>query len=225
MGSEEPIGQDRIIGYMPISRASRRRRSEKRKEDRSDLSLAGRLFFPDRTVEDVCQIVDLSPSGACLKSTASAPIGTRLVLYADAFGRYEGCVVWRDRTLLGMEFRCSQARRTRTAEQIASFLADGGKFGLDVRRTARFRQTPSLHEIVTSQGEHIPCNVINIALGGAELKSSFCPEIGEVVSFGECSGRVIRHTSVGFVVEFSTTASAGTSDTPTSSGRPSTSPS
>jgi hypothetical protein len=194
-----------------------RRRSEKRKEDRSRLRLAGRLYFPDRASEDVCQIIDLSSSGACLKSTASAPIGTRLVLYADAFGRYEGFVVWRDRAILGMAFRCSQARRARTAEQITSFLANGGKLGSDLRRTGRFRQTPNLHEIVTSQGQHVACEVVNIALGGAALKSSYRPEIGEVVSFGECSGRVIRHSSGGFVVEFSTTVS-GYSGTPTSRG-------
>jgi hypothetical protein len=205
---------------MPISPATRGNRgyNEKRREDRSRLTLAGRLYFPDRALEDVCQIVDFSPSGACLKSTASAPVGTRLVLYADAFGRYEGFVAWRHRTVLGMEFRCSKARRTRTAEQLTSFIASGGKLGQDLRRTARLRQSPNLREIVTSQGEHVACEVVNIALGGAALKSSIRPEIGEVVHFGDCSGRVIRHSSVGFVVEFSTTISASSSGAPTAPG-------
>lgn len=203
---------------MSLSPASRGKRShsEKRKEDRSRLALAGRLYFPDRTVEDVCQIIDFSPSGACLKSTASAPIGTRLVLYADPFGRYEGLVVWRDRTTLGMEFRCSESRRVRTAEQLMSFIANGGKLGAELRRSTRFRQAPNLREIVTSRGQHVPCEVVNIALGGAALKSSFRPEIGELVHFGDCSGRVIRHSSVGFVVEFSTTISGVSSVAATS---------
>jgi hypothetical protein len=180
-----------------------RRVSEKRKECRSHLSLAGRLFFPDRNVEDVCQIVDLSPSGARLKSSASSPIGTRVVLYIEEFGRYEGSVVWRDRTLLGLQFRCTESRRARTSEQIAVFLANGGKRDSDLRRTARFREMPDLHEVVTSRGQRLPCEVIDIALGGAALKSSFRPEIGETVQFGECSARVIRHSPDGFVVEFS----------------------
>jgi hypothetical protein len=184
-----------------------RKVGEKRKESRSQLSLTGRLFFPDRNVEDICQIVDFSPSGARLKSSASSPVGAQIVLYMEEFGRYEGLVVWRDRTLLGMQFRCSESRRARTSEQLAIFLANGGKRGLDLRRSARIHEMPNLSEVVTSRGEHLPCEVIDIALGGAALRSSIRPEIGEMVQFGECTARVIRHSPNGFVVEFFTLSS------------------
>jgi hypothetical protein len=95
----------------------------RRKEDRERLTLSGRILFPDHNLEDACKVVDFSPSGACLKSTASVPVGSRVVLYADGFGRYEGSVVWRDQTTLRLEFHCSEARRARTAEQLAAFLA------------------------------------------------------------------------------------------------------
>jgi len=189
---------------MPLPRAIRGPSPrEKRKEGRSPLTLGGKLFFPDRNQEDTCQILDFSPSGACLKSAASAPIGTRVVLYADGFGRYEGGVVWRDRTMFGVQFRCSQSRRSHTAEQLAVFLANGGKLSHGLRRTVRLHEPPDLHQIVTSRGERMPCELIDIALGGAALKSSYRPDIGELVRFGECTGRVMRHCTDGFVVEFS----------------------
>lgn len=190
---------------MALSRSAKkgpRTGSEKRKEGRSPLTLTGRLYFPDRNLEEVCRIFDLSPSGAGLKSAASAPIGTRVVLYAEEFGRFEGVVVWRNRTMLGLEFRGTEKQRIRTAEQLAIFLANGGKFGLGFRRTARYGEVPDLREIVTSSGEHIPCEVKDIALGGAALKSAGRPAIGEIVRFGETSGRVLRHLPDGFVVTF-----------------------
>lgn len=189
---------------MPLSRATRGRSPrEKRKEGRSPLTLGGQLFFPERNQEDSCQIIDFSPSGACLKSAALAPIGTRVVLYVDGFGRYEGSVVWRNRTMFGVQFRCSPSRRSRTAEQLAVFLANGGKQSIGLRRTLRFHEPPDLHQIVTSRGERMPCELIDIALGGAALKSSYRAEIGELIRFGECTGRVMRHCTDGFVVEFS----------------------
>jgi hypothetical protein len=95
----------------------------RRKDDRVRLTLSARIFFPDHNLEDVCKLVDLSPSGACLKSTVSAPVGSRIVLYADGFGRYEASVVWRDESTLRLEFHCTEARRARTAEQLAAFHA------------------------------------------------------------------------------------------------------
>jgi hypothetical protein len=125
------------------------------------------------------------------------------VLYVEGFGSYEGTVVRRSRTILGMEFRCSEARRARTAEQLIAFIANGGKAGSGLRSTARIRLTPDLHEIITARGEHVQCEVVDIALGGVALKSSFRPEIGEIVHFGECRGKVLRLSPDGFVVEFS----------------------
>ena len=69
---------------------------------------------------------------------------------------------------------------------------------------------PNLQQIVTSSGERLPCELIDIALGGAALKSSYRPEIGELVRFGECTARVMRHCTDGFVVEFSPVNNAGT---------------
>lgn len=192
---------------MPLSPRTRKARTqtEKRREarSRSRVPLTGRLYFPDRKIEEACEILDLSPSGAGLKTSASAPIGTRAVLYLDGFGTYEGTVVRRNRTELGMEFRCSEARRARTAEQIIAFLANGSRVSSGVRSTARVSRAHALHELVTLRGEHVHCEIVDIALGGVALKSSYRPMIGEIVRFGELSGKVLRLSSDGFVVGFS----------------------
>ena len=176
--------------------------TEKRKQKRTSLELRGKLFVPQRGVEEDCRILDLSPDGAGVKSSISAPIGTKLVLYADGFGRFEGTVIMRDRTRLGVQFQSGSAKRARTAEQILEYVINGTTTRAPLRTTMRAREFPMLHEFVLADGRHASCKVIDIALGGASLETETRPDIGEVVNFGSAAAHVVRHTELGIAVQF-----------------------
>lgn len=175
---------------------------EKRKERRTGLSLKGKLFIPARGCEDSCTILDFSSDGAGVKCASSAPIGTQVVLYVECFGRFEGTVVQRDRVRLGVEFQSSRVKRERTREQLAEFVEHGISGAAKPRRAIRVKEVPSLQYFVGVDGRKVSCEVVDIALGGASLRTSRRPRLGEILAFGETAGRVVRHTDDGFAVEF-----------------------
>ena len=176
--------------------------SEKRKQRRQRIELNGVLFVPGRVSDDRCQVVDLSPGGAGIKCATFAPAGTRIVLYLDGFGRIDGTVKRRDRTYLAIEFQCSDAKRARIADQLSAFIANGMTAPVRLRHTLRVTRIPDMQEITTSAGAKLTCKVVDIALGGASLKTELRPEVGETVLFGEARARVVRHTDVGIAIDF-----------------------
>jgi hypothetical protein len=176
--------------------------TEKRKQKRSRVELKGVLFVPGRASEDRCQVVDLSPCGAGLKCAAFAPAGTKIVLYLDGFGRIDGTVKRRDRTYLAVEFQCSDSKQARIAEQLSAFVANGMTTPIPLRKTLRLTRMPDMQEIVTSEGVRLTCKVMDIALGGASLRTEARPGVGETIYFGETQARVVRHTDVGIAIEF-----------------------
>ncbi len=177
-------------------------RTEKRKRKRWSLSLPGRLFVPGTQVEGDCVVIDFSADGAGLKSACSAALGAHVVLYVDGFGRYEGRVVQRDRLRLGVEFAYSDAKRARIVGQIASFVQTGKVTPTDLRKAGRTRKTESLHSFRLASGRTVPCEIADVALTGASLKTHTRPPVGEEILFGGMSAIIVRHTETGVAVKF-----------------------
>jgi len=186
----------------PRHTARRSGRQEKRKQGRTPLGLKGKLFIPETAAEDECRVVDFSPDGAGVISAISAPIGTKLVLYVGGFGRFEGTVVARDRMRLGLQFQSGTVKRTRTAEQLLEYVVSGTTSAVPLRHTLRASSIPQLQDFAFADGRHGSCEVADIALGGALLKTQDRPDIGEILSFGGANARVVRHTDEGIAVQF-----------------------
>jgi signal transduction histidine kinase len=188
-----------------VAAARSRRRNlaiEKRRQPRAELGLKGRLFVPERDSEADCLVLDFSPDGAGLKCSASAPVGTRVVLYVPCFGRFEGKVVRRDRVRLGIEFQSSKVKRERTLEQLAEFVSYGGTVQEPARRKFRSKEIPSLKHFIAEDGTRVDCEILDIGLAGASFRTEARPAIGATLAFGETAGRVVRHTKNGIAVEF-----------------------
>jgi len=187
-----------------VSRHTARRagRIEKRKQGRTALGLKGKLFIPESATEDDCRVVDFSPDGAGVVSAISAPIGTKLVLYVDGFGRFEGTVVARDRMRLGLQFQSGSVKRTRTAEQLLEYVVSGTTGAVPLRHTLRASSMPQLQDFAFADGRRGSCEVADIALGGALLRTEDRPAIGEILSFGGATARVVRHTDEGIAIQF-----------------------
>ena len=175
---------------------------ERRGQKRIGLRLAGKLFAPDRGWEEDCAILDFSPDGAGLRCGASAPVGTRVVLYIECLGRFEGKVVQRNRLRLGVEFRSSKTKRERTRRLLADFLLSGGSTQGRTRTSSRTSHMPAFAHFVTEDGAKADCQVLDIGLSGASFRTEARPAIGDTILFGETAARVARHTDEGIAVEF-----------------------
>jgi signal transduction histidine kinase len=178
------------------------RRPEKRRERRTSLRLNGKLFSPDRGWEEDCTILDFSADGAGLRCRASAPIGTRVVLYIACFGRFEGKVVQRHRLRLGIEFQSSKSKRERTRQQLADYFMNGSPTQGRARTAMREDNVPAFAHFVAEDGTKSDCEVLDIGLSGARFRTEARPAIGNTIAFGETAARVAHHTHDGIAVEF-----------------------
>jgi hypothetical protein len=176
-------------------------RAERRRFRRVRIDLPGRLFVPGLSREETCKVVDLSPGGASVECEFQPDPNTQVVLYIEAFGRFEGTVVEREGVGFGVRFAGTQLKREKTAEQLTLFL---NKALVDGSAMRRHERTPSkgLTQFTRADGSVIKCEVLDLSPGGVSLKTPLRPEIGEFVLIGKLAGRVARHHENGIGIEF-----------------------
>ncbi|HTT82641.1 MAG TPA: ATP-binding protein [Rhizomicrobium sp.] len=196
-----------VLGVVAVCRMSAHKLlpvhgQERRRQARAGIRLKGRLFAPDRGWEEDCTVLDFSADGAGLRCGASAPVGVRVVLYIECFGRFEGRVVQRNRLRLGVEFKSSKAKRERTRQQLADFIAHGGSAQRAMRTGLRAGDMDSFAHFISEDGTKADCEVMDIGLSGALFRTESCPPIGDTIVFGETAARVIGHVPEGIAVEF-----------------------
>jgi PilZ domain len=180
-------------------------KAERRRYVRVPVNLAGRLFVPGDGSETRCRVVDMSPGGAQIVSDITRPSGTQVILYIDGFGRFEGEVARPEQDRFSVRFHCSPLKRERVAEQLTVLINRGAVDETAQRRHERLTNSSFAH-FTRSNGENIPCQVLDLSLTGVELKAGTKPRIGEVVMIGQMSGRVVRHHPSGIAVEFTSAA-------------------
>jgi len=181
-------------------------KKDRRSNERPSVGVKGRIFFPDRQYDEDCIVVDLSPDGAGLRATFSAATGERLILYVDGLGRFEGKIIWRDRLRIGVQFKCSETKRARVADLIAAYLEFGSVSATAVRETSRVRGRAALHSFTRASGEKLACEIVDMALSGASLRTDERPDVGETILFGRTIALVVRHTACGIAVTFTGTS-------------------
>lgn len=174
--------------------------AERRKHMRLEVDLPGKFFIPAEQREEPCRIVDLSPTGARVASESVPANGAQLVLYIDEFGRFECDVARTEWGHFGVVFRCSALKQARLAEQL-EIIAKQGPQPAPLRRHER-RASGELSQFTRSNGETVHCEVLDLSLSGLSLKTNSKPPVGEVITIGQVSGRVVRHHETGIAVEF-----------------------
>ena len=178
-----------------------RARGERRRFRRIPVDIAGRLFTPGDGQEARCTVVDLSPGGAAIICDICPPQGTQVILYVDGFGRFEGAVTRRDGEGFGVRFACTNSKRERTAEQLTLFL---NKTLVDHGALRRRELAPQkgFDKFTMANGQIVPCEVMDIAVGGCSLKTEVKPMLGEYVLIAQKAGRVTGHHEKGVAIEF-----------------------
>jgi hypothetical protein len=177
-------------------------KKDKRARTRALVGVKGRIFFPARQYEEECLVCDLSPDGAGLKSSCSGAIGANVILYVDGLGRFEGTIARHDRLRVGIKFKCSEVKRARIAELIANYVELGAVSSTALRDRSRQQGGVALHYFSLQSGETMSCEIVDIALSGASLRTDERPPIGETISFGKTLAMVVRHTDSGIAVSF-----------------------
>lgn len=175
--------------------------AERRRHLRVEVDLSGKFFVPAEQREEPCRIVDMSPSGARIASDFVPRNGSHVILYVDEFGRFECDVVRSEWGHFGVLFRCSSLKQARLAEQLDIIAKQGMAQSTRIRRHGR-RTAGELSQFTRSTGETVPCEVLDLSLSGLSLKTAVKPLIGEVVTIGHVSGRVVRHHETGVALEF-----------------------
>ncbi|HEX3430154.1 MAG TPA: PilZ domain-containing protein [Rhizomicrobium sp.] len=175
--------------------------AERRNHLRLQVDLSGKFFVPAEQREEPCRIVDLSPSGARVAAEFVPPTGSHVVLYIDEFGRFECDVVRSEWGHFGVVFRCSSLKQARLAEQLEIIAKQGAPQPATLRRHDR-RAGGELSQFTRSNGEAVHCEVLDLSLSGLSLKTTVRPPVGEIITIGQVSGRVVRHHESGIAVEF-----------------------
>ncbi|MEQ8283586.1 MAG: PilZ domain-containing protein [Parvibaculum sp.] len=178
---------------------------ERRKHQRVAFEAKGRFLAPDGS-EHECSIRDMSLGGIALSADIAIEIGENIIVYLDEFGRFEGKVVRVYEGGFAIETAISGPRRERLAQRLEA-LARGEKIEVSARRSfARYAPGEAgLEEssvLTIGDGSSMPCRIIDMSLGGAQVAVEQRLPIGTEVSIGRMSGRVVRHTEEGVGIQF-----------------------
>jgi hypothetical protein len=176
-------------------------RADRRRFWRVRVDVPGKLFVPSDGQECPCTVINLSPGGAHLECPLALEDGTPVVLYADGFGRFEGSIARKDGFGFSVRFASTVMKRERTAEQLTLFMNRALVDEADLRRHDR-TPTKGITRFTRSDGQLVPCEVLDLSMSGVSLKTSLRPPIGEFILIGHLAGRIARHHGEGIGIEF-----------------------
>jgi hypothetical protein len=175
--------------------------AERRRHERVQVDLPGRLFLPGDGRESPCRVVEMSAEGAQVVCDLIPDTGSFAILYIEGFGRFETEVVRSEWDRFAVALRCSQLKQNRVAELLQQ-LTHGGEVNQPLLRRHERVEGEGIAHFTRSSGQIIACEVLDLSLSGVSLKTEVKPAIGEIVMIGQMSGRVVRHHECGIGVEF-----------------------
>ena len=85
---------------------------------------------------------------------------------------------------------------------IADFVERGDIKATSLRARSRLTGSHALHQFVLASGQSQDCEIVDIALSGASLRTDMRPAVGETITFGKTTAVVVRHTASGIAVSF-----------------------
>ena len=160
----------------------------------------GRFMLPDMS-EHACQVLDLTMTGATFITSDVPPAGLAIVAYLEDLGRVE---VLSGEPVSG-GFRITYAAtgmRLERLHQRIKYLMDRASGAPDQRRHPRFEPKDKHSSITLPDGRTYNCEVLDISVSGAGIKTDVMPAMGTYLMVGKMKGRVVRYLENGFAIEF-----------------------
>ncbi len=162
--------------------------------------LFGRFMLPDMS-EHPCQVVDVSENGATFLTATVPATGLAVVAYLEELGRVEALSSDPVQGGFKVNFTAEGARKERLASRIA-WLQQKLTGNSDQRRHPRYEPRERVSQITLPDGRVYACEVVDISVSGAAIKTDVMPSVGTYVMLGKMKGRVVRYLPTGVAIEF-----------------------
>jgi hypothetical protein len=160
----------------------------------------GRFMLPDMS-EHACQVLDLTEKGATFISSDVPPVGLAIVAYLEDLGRVE--VVSGESVAGGFKVTyAASGTRLEKLQQRIQYLLERASGAPDQRRHPRFEPKDKHSAIILPDGRSYTCEVLDISVSGAGIKTDVMPAMGTYLMVGKMKGRVVRYLDTGFAIEF-----------------------
>lgn len=172
---------------------------EKRKYPRIELVIPAR-FLTEDGVEDHATVENISAGGIALHCDKPPARGTKLIIYVDDIGRFEGKIVRQLETSFAVEFSSQELKLQRTARRLEEI--DGNDAAASEKPPTVFtvKRDEATH-LCLSDGKELKCKVLDLSLGRILLSVLPRPPIGERVRIGVMEGCISAHHARGVAVE------------------------
>jgi PilZ domain len=171
-----------------------------RRSEHSEGVIFGRFMLADMT-EHPCRVSDLSIDGVTFLTEVEVEPLAQLVAYIQDVGRVEGTVVGTVPGGIRISFQLSGTRRQRLESRLERCDRPGGS-AEQQRRHHRHVARDNKSHITLPDGRVYACEVIDISLSGAALRTAVLPSLGTCLNLGKMRGRVVRYHDSGIAIEF-----------------------
>lgn len=173
---------------------------ERRRFRRMPVEITGRLLDPFGREHD-CRTADISPGDVRIVSDLPPPVGERVVIYLQGFGRVSGRVARKcGEGEMAVIFDFSAHKREKMAEQLT--LAINKELGIEGDTRPAVRDGAQTVRLEFETGEAYEGEVVDFSLSGITIKSKRPPPLlGVWVRVGTVYGRVARLIEGGFAVD------------------------
>lgn len=161
----------------------------------------GRFMLPDMS-EHPCQVVDLTGVGATFLTQFVPAKGLAIVAYLEEVGRVEAITSGTVDGGFSVVFSLTGSRLERLQQRIEWLQKREVGEEPDGRRHARYEPTEKTSQISLPDGRIYHCEVIDISLSGAAIKTEVMPSVGTFLMLGKMRGRVVRYLEHGVAIEF-----------------------
>ena len=174
---------------------------ERRRDKRRAMTLTGRILCADKGEAVRCTLIDISPGGAAVACRHRLSPGDAVVLYVDELGKFEGAVVDSADQRVSIRFDPSDRARKRAMEKIALF-KHGRLNEVPAMKAVSYAYDPVMSRFTWSDGRTADCEILDISLTEASLRTDTRPRLNDIIHIGLSSARVVRHHADGIGIEF-----------------------
>jgi hypothetical protein len=173
---------------------------ERRRFRRMPLEIHGRMLDGLGREHD-CRTADMSPGDMRLVAPILPPVGDRIVIYLEGFGRMTGKVARKcGEGEVAVIFDFSAHKRDKLTDQLT--IAVNKQLGIEAEAPV-ITEGANLARIEFEDGRAYEGEVLDFSLQGVTLRTAKPPPlIGQWVRVGGTYGRVARLIEGGFAVDF-----------------------
>lgn len=167
-------------------------------------SLAAKVhYMTTGNREGMAMLLDISETGMAVMGAIEAAEGDFMISYVDGIGRIPGKITRAFSGGAGIEFTVTASEAFMLRKKIAAALNGKPYMRIMTPRNGERRRL-NIETCARLAGEDrvIECTIDDLSTSGCSLNCVERPNIGAAVSVGVLSGRVVRHTDLGFAIEF-----------------------